>query len=135
MNLKFYVPFTFGFLTVSMVPLLPFASTQLHAAEAQTVDDRVAEGDWGGPMGDGYITFRFKFDNGSWRGWFVSGIDGKLYPVENLRIAGRSVSFTHKSKPEIVFSLSMAKDNRTMSGTGSRPDGSASLYTLTRKPI
>ncbi len=134
MRVRFYAAFAGVLSAASVVAPPPFASFHAHAEAARTVDGRVAEGDWGGPVGDGYITFRFKYENGSWLGWFVSGKDGKLYPVENLRVAGRAVSFTHKSKPELVFSLSVAKDNKTLSGTATRPDGMASLYSLSRKP-
>lgn len=133
MNVRFYVAFTVGLLTISMAAPPPLASLHAHADEDQRVDERLAEGDWGGPVGDGYITFRFKFENGSWLGWFVSGRDGKLYPVEDLRVAGRSVSFLHKSKPELAFSLSIAGDDKTLSGTATRPNGMATLYSLTRK--
>lgn len=132
MNLRLYA-FTVGLLSVSMATPPPFASLHAYAEEDQAGDERIAEGDWGGPVGDGFITFRFQYENGSWLGWFVSGKDGKLYPVEELRVAGRSVSFTHKSKPELAFSLSVAEDDMTLSGTATRPSGMATFYSLTRK--
>lgn len=122
-----------GLIAAPMALTAPIAPAQAHTQEARIAGDRVLEGDWGGPIGNGHVTFRFQYEEGAWRGFFVSGRDGSLYPVEELQVSGRSVSFRHKSNPELRFSLAVEDDNRTLSGTATLPDGSASIYSLTRK--
>ena len=111
----------------------PLPTAQAQAEEAPVSSKMVLEGDWRGPDGNGHVTFRFQYENGSWLGFFVSERDGKLYPVEELQVSGRSVSFRNKSTPEIIFALTVEDDNRTLMGTGTLPNGMAIPYSLTRK--
>lgn len=122
-----------GLIAAPMAFSAPLAPNQAYAQEARVPSQRILEGDWGGPIGNGHVTFRFQYEDGSWQGFFVSGRDGSLYSVEELQVSGRSVSFRHKSNPVLIFNLTVEDDDRTLSGTATLPDGSASIYSLTRK--
>lgn len=122
-----------GLTAVFIAVSSPLPTAQAQAEEARVSSEMILEGDWGGPDGNGHLTFRFQYENGSWLGFFVSERDGKLFPVEELQVSGRSVSFRHKSTPEIIFALTVEDDNRTLSGTGALPDGMVIPYSLTRK--
>lgn len=122
-----------GLTTLFIAFSSPLPAVQAQAEEAPLSSEMILEGDWRGPDGNGHVTFRFQYENGSWLGFFVSERNGKLYPVEELEVSGRSVSFRNKSTPEIVFALTVEDDNRTLSGTGTLPNGMALPYSLMRK--
>lgn len=105
----------------------PAARTVVSAEE-----ERDFEGDWQGAFGEGSLKFRFEFADGSWRGWFVSKKDGSLYPLKDVAIGKGEVSFTHLSKPNLVFHLKLNADKKTLSGIFTLPDGMALPQSLSR---
>ncbi|HEX8466724.1 MAG TPA: hypothetical protein VF620_02840 [Allosphingosinicella sp.] len=105
----------------------PAARTVVSAEE-----ERIFEGDWQGPFGEGTLRFRFEFANGSWRGWFVSQKDGSLYPLKNVAIGKGEVNFTHLSEPNLIFHLKLDADKKTLSGISTLPDGMALPRSLSR---
>ncbi len=107
--------------------IAPAAQAVVSAEEA-----RDFQGDWQGPFGEGSLKFRFELANGSWRGWFVSQKDGSLYPLKNVAIGKGEVSFTHLSKPNLVFHLKLDADKKKLSGIFSLPDGMALPQSLSR---
>ena len=113
----------------------PSPAAHVQTEQAPASSEMLLAGDWRGPTGNKHITFRFQYANGSWLGFFVSELNGNLYPVEDMQVSDRSVSFRLKSTPEITFDLRLEDDNRTLSGTGTHPDGIAFSYSLTRKDV
>lgn len=127
------VMLAFGLLAPSVNVASLNLAFRAQAAQGSATEGRIVEGDWAGPVGDGSIAFRFQYKDGSWLGWFVSGKDGKLYPLEDVQVSDRAVAFKFNSKPEQNFSLFVGKDDQTLAGTAIRPNGMATSYLLTRK--
>lgn len=108
------------------------ANSPAKHAVVSAEEQRVFAGDWQGAFGSGSLKFRFEFANGSWRGWFVSQKDGSLYPLKNVAIGKGEVSFTHLSKPNLVFHLKLDASKKTLSGIYTLPDGMAMPHSLRR---
>lgn len=111
---------------------LSAANSPAKHAVVSAEEQRVFAGDWQGAFGSGSLKFRFEFANGSWRGWFVSQKDGSLYPLKDVAIRKGEVSFTHLSKPNLVFHLKLDASKKTLSGIYTLPDGMAMPHSLRR---
>lgn len=112
----------------SLSAAAPSSARSVVSAE----EERVFEGDWQGAFGEGKLRFRFEFDNGSWRGWFVSQKDGSLYPLKKVAIGKGEVKFTHLSEPNLIFHGKLDADKKNLSGIFTLPDGMALPQSLSR---
>lgn len=108
------------------------ASAPPVSATALVSEGHGLEGDWEAPFGEGSLRFRFHFEGGAWRGWFVSKRDGSLYPLNDVEITDAAVTFRHMSRPVLLFSLERGSDRNTLTGIITLPDGSALPQTLRR---
>jgi hypothetical protein len=93
----------------------------------------IFEGDWESVFGTSRLIFRFQPENGVLMGWFVSTKNGQSYPLKDVRVKGRTLSFVYTSKPELTYKVTAQKGNQVLSGIWSSPDGAALPVTLVRK--
>ena len=115
---------------VCAAPSLAMMPVQIKANLLE--EQSIFEGDWESPIGASKILFRFERENNRWVGWFVSRKNGQSYPLKDVRVKGRTLSFTHTSKPELRYEVTAQKDNQTLSGIMSQPDGDATPRSLVR---
>lgn len=125
--------FAIATLMGSSVAALPPAPLAAHAKVERISQGEWLEGDWTGAFGSSTYVFRFQHENGAWAGWWVSQRNGQLYPVEDIRVVGQSVSFKYKADPEIAFSLSLVDEDSSLSGTATFESGMVISYSATRK--
>ena len=109
-----------------------FARSDAAPTETSASKHRALEGNWRGIFGQNPIEFKFAFENGSWKAWWVSQKDGSLYLIDDVSVDGDTVRFTNVSKPEVVFFLKLDEDGKSLSGTKTFSDGSAVVQTLQR---
>lgn len=100
------------------------------SASAET---SIFEGDWESVFGSHRLIFRFHTDSGVTTGWFVSTLNGQSYPLKDVIVRGRTLSFVYTSSPELTYTLTAQEGDQVLTGISSRPDGQAMPQTLTRK--
>lgn len=119
-----------GIICIGTVPLLAAMPSQ---AEVRSSRERsLFEGDWETVIGASRLLFRFKLENGTWMGWFVSRKNGQSYSLRDVKVEGRMLSFLYPSKPELRYVVRAQKDNQTLTGTSTSPDGDATPRSLIR---
>lgn len=98
-----------------------------------SVKQNIFEGDWESVFGASRLIFRFQPENGVLVGRFVSTKNGQSYPLKDVRVKGRNLSFVYTSNPELTYTVTAQKGNQVLSGIWSSPDGAAVPATLVRK--
>lgn len=129
--MKLRVPVVFAIAVVALVASVSASPVQNEVAPL--VERSIFEGDWESVFGTSRLIFRFKTENGALVGWFVSTKNGQSYPLKDVHVKGRALSFVYTSIPELSYTVTAQKDNQVLSGISSRPDGEAMPQTLTRR--
>lgn len=111
------------------------ASAQVSDKARSATKQSIFEGDWENAFIASRLIFRFQPENGGLIGWFVSTKNGKSYPLKNVKVDGRTLSFVYAATPEITYMVKAQKGDQVLSGVWSLPNGEAVATTLVRKQI
>lgn len=126
------------FLSASLLVVPSTVNTSIASAQVSNnakpaTKQSIFEGDWENAFIASRLIFRFQTENGGLIGWFVSTKNGKSYPLKNVKVEGRTLSFVYAATPEITYMVKAQKDNQVLSGVWSLPNGEAVSTTLVRK--
>ena len=85
--------------------------------EAQGVEKSIIGGTWTGSFLQKDWTFEFRNEDGRLQGRYMRSGGRNWQPLNEIRVSGRSVSFSIESKPKVSFALEVDAADRNMSGT------------------
>jgi hypothetical protein len=106
---------------------------------ADTPEQVIGSGAWRGSFGQREWTFEFLHQNGGWsgRGGLSEERERKAITdlkISDLRVSGRSVSFSLASRPKVSFALELDASGRNLAGTATVADLATVPFSATRVP-
>ncbi|HEX8579394.1 MAG TPA: hypothetical protein VF655_07340, partial [Allosphingosinicella sp.] len=119
---------------VLSMPAFAAAQSPNAPAVAPPVERSIASRAWAGKFLQRDWTFEFAWKEGKLQGRYMRSDGGKWLPLNDLLLAGRSISFAIESKPKISFALKLGASDQDLSGTVTLEGVAMIPFSATPKP-